>query len=659
MSSAGLHPNFKSVVPAPLQDTPNWVMWKSENRHNKPTKVPYQAVPVDGDPKARSNDSTTWADFDDAWAESLENDKYSGVGFMLVGSKFTGIDFDGIAPNRVIEPYVASILAIAGNPYAEITPSGNGVRVFLEGTKLPEGKRKFTVTEPLKYGAEIYSGAETGRYLTVTGDKIEGSGDSIPVMDEWGLELVYVLVSQILESKFKALWTNDQQFVSTVYGGDQSRADAALCAMLVPLFGRDPQKIEDAFSASEMGQRSKWTSRNDYRDRTIKNALNLPALSDGLIWKDQTDSTDSSSADESSPEMQVTFESYADIQATDQEWLWPDHIPIGALTLYVGNPDGGKSTAAIDLISRVTRGDDFPDGHHNTYPPSDCLLAEAEDDKHATVKPRLLAAGADINRVKRLHAVPTVEGGRRMLMLDRDLLRLEKAISNNPEIRLLVISPISAYLGDSVMSIDDASVRAVLTPLQEMAQRLDIAVVAIMHLNKSSDYDVIYRVSGAMGFVAVARASWLFAKEKDTDQRYMMPIKGNLAEKQKGIKYVIKSSAAPLLVYNKRHKQDVEVHPPVIGWGDITEKSADEIMKGTQVSNKRDQLPQVKEWLDALFKDYQPVSLNDYRKYKQCENFPAGTIKRAEIALGIYYDLKTQHYCRFEKKDTSDEDVDM
>jgi len=65
-----------------------------------------------------------------------------------------------------------------------------------------------------------------------------------------------------------------------------------------------------------------------------------------------------------------------------------------------------------------------------------------------------------------------------MLMLDRDLLRLEKAISNNPEIRLLVISPISAYPVIALLSSDDASVRAVLTPLQEMAQRLDIAVVA-------------------------------------------------------------------------------------------------------------------------------------------------------------------------------------
>ena len=129
---------------------------------------------------------------------------------------------------------------------AEFSPSGDGGRIFVVGTKLPVGKRKFILTKPKKYGGEIYSGAETGRYLTVTGDKIEGSGSTIPQLTEWELELVYVLVSQILEEKFKKLWMNDQEFIATTYGGDQSRADAALCAMLVPLFGKDPQKIEAA-----------------------------------------------------------------------------------------------------------------------------------------------------------------------------------------------------------------------------------------------------------------------------------------------------------------------------------------------------------------------------------------------------------------------------
>src|SRR5258708_40353179 len=93
-----LNVNFTSVVPAPLLDTPNWVVWRLETRHGKATKVPYQAIPVDGDPKAKSNDSSTWADFNDAYAEaSFKDSPWSGVGFMLVGSKYTGIDFDGVA----------------------------------------------------------------------------------------------------------------------------------------------------------------------------------------------------------------------------------------------------------------------------------------------------------------------------------------------------------------------------------------------------------------------------------------------------------------------------------------------------------------------------------------------------------------------------------
>ena len=135
------------------------------------------------------------------------------------------------------------------------------MRVFIQCATLPLGQRKFSGN---KYGAEIYSGSEGGRYLSVTGNHF--SGDGIPTINDIGL--VYFLVSQMRNDKFKRLWMGDTSAYKS-----PSEADLALLDILVRSFNRDPQKVEMAFGASKPGQREKWTKRKDYRDRTIEKAI--------------------------------------------------------------------------------------------------------------------------------------------------------------------------------------------------------------------------------------------------------------------------------------------------------------------------------------------------------------------------------------------------
>lgn len=288
-----LSDNFIQTVPASLRDVPNWVLWDYETRDGKQTKVPYEAR-ADEKIMAKTNEPASWSDFGDAYGLA---DEYDGVGIVLTGTPLTGVDLDGLAPNRIVDPFAQSLIEIAGNPYTEFSPSGDGLRFFVGNPKLPKGKRRFTQQDP-KFGIEIYTGKEGGRYLTITGDKVPGTGNSVPLISDWDLELLYTISTQVLNAKFRALWTGDRDFIREHYNADDSSADAALVAMLMPLFNRDPQKIEDAFSASALGQREKWINRKDYRDRTIQNALNLPPLTSGIIWqKDGTVNTGVSSED--------------------------------------------------------------------------------------------------------------------------------------------------------------------------------------------------------------------------------------------------------------------------------------------------------------------------------------------------------------------------
>jgi primase-polymerase (primpol)-like protein len=193
-------------IPAELRALRNWVCWRREMRDGKATKVPYDA---ETGGLAATNQPATWTTFEEACARQ----DMDGVGFVLTGTEYTGIDFDGVlAENGACEPYVLEILRLLENPYTETTPSGRGLRAFVVAP-LPPGKRRFTKEG---YGAEIYSGSEAGRYLTTTGAKVQGNG--IPRLEN--ISLAYFLLSQILDKKFTRLWMGDL----SDYDGDDSRA---------------------------------------------------------------------------------------------------------------------------------------------------------------------------------------------------------------------------------------------------------------------------------------------------------------------------------------------------------------------------------------------------------------------------------------------------
>jgi putative DNA primase/helicase len=248
-----------AAIPQELRRLPQWVCWHRETRDGKPTKVPYDAKTGQ---LAATNQPATWSTVENANARM----DFDGIGFVLTGTPYTGIDFDGVVTeNGDIEPYVQEILRLLENPYAERTPSGRGLRAFVIAA-LPPGKRKFSEKRDGEtYGGEIYSGSEGGRYLTVTGDKIQGDGITSPKK----IEGTYFLLSQILDTKFKKLWMGD----ISDYGGDESRADLALLGMLARSLNSNRVNMESAFTASKLGQREKWIKRADYRKRSIDKVL--------------------------------------------------------------------------------------------------------------------------------------------------------------------------------------------------------------------------------------------------------------------------------------------------------------------------------------------------------------------------------------------------
>jgi hypothetical protein len=164
----------------------------------------------------------------------------------------------------------------------------------------------------------------------------------------------------------------------------------------------------------------------------------------------------------------------SEIEPERIEWLWPQRIPKGKITVLDGDPDNGKSVLTTDLAARVTAGLVLPDGTKTEA--AGAVIVSAEDGASDTIRPRFDAAGRDPSRALLL-------GNDEPFAIPGDIPRLERAVRQVGAV-LVVVDPIMAFLSGDVNSNRDQDVRRALTPLKRMAERTGAAVVLVRHLNR-------------------------------------------------------------------------------------------------------------------------------------------------------------------------------
>jgi hypothetical protein len=309
------------------------------------------------------------------------------------------------------------------------------------------------------------------------------------------------------------------------------------------------------------------------------------------------------------------------------EWLWKDRIPLGKLSLFAGNPDVGKSLVSIDVTARLSSGRDFPDGSRNVNGPCDVLMLAAEDDPADTIVPRLIAAGADLNRVHFLTGTILGESDRGFA-LDADTKLLREHLFDHPEIRFVVVDPISNYLGSLKLN-GEQDVRQALTPLVRIAQESGCAIVIVAHFNKQLGGDAIHKTGGAVGLVGIQRMAWAFAKspdDPDQDLRVMARIKGNISPNTKGLKYKIASKE--ISIEGKPSLQ------PVIEWRGDTFETADNLLQTAADPDARS-ARQISAWLREFLNQGERPAHEIYDaaelKFGPCED----KLKRASKQLSV------------------------
>jgi AAA domain-containing protein len=232
---------------------------------------------------------------------------------------------------------------------------------------------------------------------------------------------------------------------------------------------------------------------------------------------------------------------FSQIERKRVEWLDQGRVPIGLVTILGGYGGLGKSQWEIGLCARLSRGE--------LGEPAVSLIATAEDDEETTVRPRLEAAGANLELVHSL-AIQMGDGTEDGLSLPDDLTEVEARVEQLGA-KLLIVDPIVAFLPQHIDSHKDQSVRRALAPLYRLARKNHCAVVATIHLNKTQGLKPLQRLSGSGGFGNAARSVLLLDHDpddpegEDGNRRVLAQIKTNIARKQPSLTYEIKPILLP------------------------------------------------------------------------------------------------------------------
>jgi hypothetical protein len=215
------------------------------------------------------------------------------------------------------------------------------------------------------------------------------------------------------------------------------------------------------------------------------------------------------------------------------DWLIPGWIPLGKLTVLDGDPGLGKSTFLADITARVSsHGIGF---NQRQGPTGDVIFLSAEDCLEDTVRPRLEAAGANLERIHTIRCM--VQGEEeRPVEIPADLPFIDDMIDRY-KAKLFILEPLAAYLCGADAN-KDQEIRRVLYKLSRIAEKRNCAVITMRHLNKHMGGKAIYRGNMSIGVIGHARVGLLVAEDPDDQEKRILAMpKINCGPRQQSLRF--------------------------------------------------------------------------------------------------------------------------
>lgn len=317
------------------------------------------------------------------------------------------------------------------------------------------------------------------------------------------------------------------------------------------------------------------------------------------------------------------------------DWLWPTRFARGKLSLIAGFPGDGKSQITISIASIVTNGGTWP-GSKDRCEPGKVIFLSAEDGAGDTLKPRLVAAGAAVDRCAVFETVMRAENGREVAHvfdIGRDIGALDRVVNemerDGGKVALVVIDPLNAYLGEGIDAHKDASIRRALTPIAEFAERRHIAVIGVTHFNKGTQSKAMLRITGSIATPATSRAAYVVARDpKNSERLLFLPAKNNLAPMKDGLAYTIEPRTVPSI-------DGDDIGTSVVVWDrNLVNITADDVLAPTVQNQSAAQLNDAALFLSDVLAEG-PLPGREVKKLAEANGHAWATVHRARARYGF------------------------
>ena len=292
-----------------------------------------------------------------------------------------------------------------------------------------------------------------------------------------------------------------------------------------------------------------------------------------------------------------------DVEEQEIDWVWPEKIARGELCIIAGEPGASKTMVAVDLAARVSTGATAPLSEEPICK-GNVVFLTSENDPAKVLRPRLVAAGADLSKVFLISSSLTEvdnngKAKKKHVALAEDAEKIGRIMGEIEDVVLLIIDPISEYMGKKDAN-NNADVRDMLATLTDHVRSHNVAILAIAHFNKKTDVtSASSRINGSIGFAGAARTAFAVGrvvKEDDEDdgqeEKYFSMVKNNLSADKGGYIYMV--------VSHNYYKDGKQIKTAKIDWLRLMDEEADAMLakasgrgRPPSASNK------CKEWLEG------------------------------------------------------------
>jgi len=327
---------------------------------------------------------------------------------------------------------------------------------------------------------------------------------------------------------------------------------------------------------------------------------------------------------------QIVVKDASKIEPDDTTWLWKDRIPEGAITWCLGQPNNGKSLLTVAVAACASTGGDYPDGAKNTMGAVKVLMYAGEDSLSKITVPRLMAAGADLTKISFLDrkSFRTIAGDnepeKRALDLSQDCDVLLQTIKANPDVKLIIIDPITGVFGNKNINKNEEA-NVVFEQVIDLCEASGITFLGILHVPKRTTNSAVEKIAGGTAVAGSAKSAFMLSRDLDSDDDHdhvMTMVKWNYTGKTTGLKY----RTVPATVEHKGRKFEIAK----IEWGEeIKDKADDILVKQNSKKDDRDrQADKCEAFLMTLLAKG-PVRSPDVYSAAEQLGFGSSTVKRA------------------------------